>query len=209
MRSAVRIVAVAAIVAASVSCGDKVRQGRSPSYLIINSLQAAQGNNPGKLSGVLFSDVVTMVTQPAPCSTATPCPTIFGDVAVVTFTGAMKDIGTPQNPLQGSSANSITVHSMHISYRRADGRNTPGVDVPFGFDAAATATVYVGGSTTIGFEIVRHAAKEESPLVQLATSATIITTICDITFYGTDQAGNEVSVTGSVQIDFGNFGDAS
>ena len=208
MRSAVRILAVAGIVAASVSCGDVARQGRAPAFLVINSLQAAPGNHPGTLSGHLLSDVVTMVTQPAPCSTATPCPTIFNDVAVVTFTAAMKDVGTPQNPTQGSQYNNITISSLHVSYRRADGRNTPGVDVPFGFDAAATATVYVGGSTTIGFEIVRHVAKEEAPLVQLITSASVITTIADVTFYGKDQAGNDVVVTGSVQIDFGNFGDS-
>jgi hypothetical protein len=28
-----------------------------------------------------------------------------------------------------------------------------------------------------------------------------------VTFYGHDQAGNEVSATGSIQVDFGNFGD--
>ena len=28
-----------------------------------------------------------------------------------------------------------------------------------------------------------------------------------VTFYGTDQTGNDVSVTGTIQIDFGNFGD--
>jgi hypothetical protein len=54
---------------------------------------------------------------------------------------------------------------------------------------------------------VRHAAKEESPLVQLQSSPTIITTIAEVTFYGTDRVGNDVSVTGSIQVDFGNFGD--
>jgi hypothetical protein len=28
-----------------------------------------------------------------------------------------------------------------------------------------------------------------------------------VTFYGHDQAGNEVIATGQIQIDFGNFGD--
>ena len=64
-----------------------------------------------------------------------------------------------------------------------------------------------GGKAEMGFEWVRHAAKEESPLVQLQSSPTIITTIADVTFWGTDQVGNDISVTGSMQIDFGNFGD--
>jgi hypothetical protein len=81
------------------------------------------------------------------------------------------------------------------------------VDVPFPFSGAATATVTVGGTTTIGFEIVRHVAKLESPLVQLENNRDIITTICDVTFYGKDLVGNDITVTGSIQIDFGNFGD--
>ena len=64
-----------------------------------------------------------------------------------------------------------------------------------------------GGTLSLGFELVRHVAKQESPLVQLVTSPTIISTIADITFYGADRVGNEVQVTGSILIDFGNFGD--
>jgi hypothetical protein len=60
---------------------------------------------------------------------------------------------------------------------------------------------------TLSFEIVRDVAKEESPLIQLVHSSTVITTICDVTFYGTDLVGNEIQVTGSITIDFGNFGD--
>jgi hypothetical protein len=30
-----------------------------------------------------------------------------------------------------------------------------------------------------------------------------------VTFYGHDQAGNEVTATGAIQIDFGNYGDFS
>ena len=59
----------------------------------------------------------------------------------------------------------------------------------------------------LGFEIVRHVAKEESPLRPADLSPTIITTIADVTFYGRDQVGNDISVTGSMQVDFGNFGD--
>jgi hypothetical protein len=80
--------------------------------------------------------------------------------------------------------------------------------VPYSFDAAATITVPSNGAATVGFEIVRHVAKEESPLIQLRTSATIINTITEVTFYGRDQVGNEVSATATIQINFGNFGDA-
>ena len=47
----------------------------------------------------------------------------------------------------------------------------------------------------------------ESPLVELGSNAAIITTIAEVTFYGRDQVGNDVTVSGTMQIDFGNFGD--
>ena len=104
--------------------------------------------------------------------------------------------------------NEVTVTRYHVTYRRADGRNTPGVDVPYGFDGAVTVTVPIGAGATVGFELVRHTAKEESPLVQLIGSRTIITTLAEVTFYGKDRVGNDITVSGTIQIDFGNFGDA-
>jgi len=52
-------------------------------------------------------------------------------------------------------------------------------------------------------------AKLEAPLATLRTGETFISTIADVTFYGQDQAGNELSVTGSIGITFGNFADPS
>jgi hypothetical protein len=106
-----------------------------------------------------------------------------------------------------SSNNEVTVTRVHIKYVRADGRNVPGVDVPWEFDAAATGTVTASGTTTIGFQLVRHDAKLESPLIQLQSNGVIITTIAQITLYGRDQVGNDISATGALEIDFGNFGD--
>jgi hypothetical protein len=208
MRSSLRLIGLATIVAASVSCGDVVRQGRSPVFLVIDSLRAAQGNTPGTLSGFLTSDVVTLVTTPAPCTTTSPCQTIFNDVGSAQLRVSLKDIGTPTSPATPTSNNDVTITRIHINYRRADGRNTPGIDVPYPFDAAATVTVPSNGTAIVGFEIVRHVAKEESPLIQLRTSPTIINTITEVTFYGRDQAGNEISATATIQINFGNFGDA-
>ena len=83
----------------------------------------------------------------------------------------------------------------------------PGVDVPYAFDGAVTATIAAGGTGSTGFELVRHVAKGESPLVQLIESPNTISTIADVTFYGSDQVGNDVSATGSMLVEFGNFGD--
>jgi hypothetical protein len=50
-------------------------------------------------------------------------------------------------------------------------------------------------------------AKLEAPLRALVASAVSISTVAEVTFYGRDQAGNDVSVTGFIEITFGNFGD--
>lgn len=197
---------VAGLVLASTACGDVVREGRAPVFLVIDLLQAARGGT-GTFSGTLQSDVLTLVTSPAPCSVTTPCPTVYSDPGQVTLRISPKDIGTPGAPAAPSTNNEVTISRYRVRYRRSDGRNTQGVDVPHAFDGASTGTVPVGGTLTLGFELVRHVAKQEPPLAQLASNPTIITTIADVTFYGRDQVGNQLNVTGSIQIDFGNFAD--
>ena len=196
---------IAVLIASTVSCGDVVRDGSSPVFLTVDSLLGSRGGpQAGAPSGFLISDVITNVISPAPCSTDTPCPTIFGDAGTVTLRSSARNIVTPSAP---TSNNDVTITRVRVEYFRADGRNTPGVDVPYPFDGAVTATVPGGGTATIGFELVRNVAKQESPLIQLRGSPNIITAIARVTFYGQDRTGNQVSVGGQIQIDFGNFGD--
>lgn len=203
-----RLFAGAALAAASVSCGDVVREGRSPVFLVIDSLQGIRGgSSAGAPAGFLLSDVITNVTSPAPCSATSPCPTIFNDSAQVILRAPLKNVGSPAAPTAPTTNNEVTITRIRVDYVRADGRNTPGVDVPYGFESAATGTVPASGTLLLSFEIVRHAAKQESPLVQLINSPTVITTIGRVTFYGKDRVGNDVTATGQMQIDFGNFGD--
>jgi hypothetical protein len=198
-----RLVVFLGLVAATSACGDVARAGRSPVYLVIDSLQAAQGNRPATLGTGLTSDVITNVITPAPCSATTPCPTVFNDIGSVALRLAAKDVSVAP-----TTNNQVTITRYHVSYKRADGRNTPGLDVPYGFDGAVTGTVPPTGTATIGFELVRSVAKSEAPLVQLVSNfGVLINTIADVTFYGTDQVGNDISVTGSISIEFGNFGD--
>jgi hypothetical protein len=190
------------------SCGDVARQGRSPMFLVIDSLTAVRGGGKDTTaSNVLLSDVITNVTTPAPCTATAPCPTIFDDMGSVTLRLSPKDVGTTGIGNTPSTNNQVTINRYHVTYRRTDGRNTPGADVPYAWEGAATGTIPATGTATLGFEVVRHVAKEEAPLVQLKSSSTVITTIADVTFYGRDQVGNDISVTGSIQIDFANFGD--
>ena len=203
-----RLIGLAALVAASISCGDAVRDGSSPVYLVIDAMLGIRGAvTPGTPSASLASDVITNVTSPPPCTPASPCPTIFGDSGTVVLRAPLKNIGSTAAPTTPTTNNQVTITRYHVEYVRADGRNTPGIDVPYAFDGAATGTIPANGLLTLGFTLVRNAAKEESPLVQLVSSSNLISVIGRVTFYGQDRTGNAVSVTGEIFITFGNFGD--
>jgi hypothetical protein len=207
MRNVIRLVVLVAASAAAASCGDVVRQGSSPVYLVIDQMQGIRGGpTTGQAASTLISDVITNVTQPAPCSTASPCPMIFGDSGAVTLRAPLKDIGS-NNQLAPTTNNEVTITQYHVRFIRSDGRNVEGVDVPFAFDGAVTGTVPAGGTLTIGFELVRNVAKQESPLAQLRVSPNVINAIAEVTFYGRDRVGNSISATGQIGVEFGNFGD--
>ena len=198
--------AVAAIVVTNVSCGKVARTGRGSSFLVIDSLQGIRGGASGaQAASTLISDVITNVTTPAPCSVAAPCPTVFGDSGQASMHVVMKDAGGAA-PTTPTALQDITITRYRVEYSRADGRNTPGVDVPQPFDGAVVQTITPGGNS-FGFSLVRVQGKSEPPLVLLRAGGNTITQFAKVTFYGTDQTGAEVSVSGTIQIDFGNFGD--
>jgi hypothetical protein len=199
-----RLLAAIVLVAASAACGDVIRQGKAPVVIVVDSFKGAPGGGfgAGTFTDTLRSDVVVNTISPAPCSPAAPCATVYDDSGQVTMRLVPKDL-----TIEPTSNNQVTITRYHVSFRRADGRNTQGVDVPFGFDGAVTGTIPPTGTLTLSFELVRHVAKAESPLAQLKTSPNIINTIADVTFYGTDLVGNAVTAAASMSIEFGNFGD--
>jgi hypothetical protein len=195
-----RIAAAAVAALASASCGEVARTGQSPAYLIIVAIEAASGAEPDELGTTLLSDVQTIVDD---------VPTVFNDLGEVTFRLGLKNPGLPTGSLAPSELNAVTINRYRVVFRRADGRNTPGVDVPYAFDGAFTMTVPAEGTSTGGFDLVRHQAKFEPPLRNLIGlgGRVLISTIAEITFYGRDQAGNEVMATGNISVNFGDFGD--
>jgi hypothetical protein len=199
-----RLLAAIVLVAATSACGDVIRQGKAPVVIVVDSFKGAPGGGfgAGTFTDNLRSDVIVNAISPAPCTAAAPCATVYDDSGQVTMHLAPKDIA-----IEPTSNNQVTITRYHVSFRRADGRNTQGVDVPFGFDGAVTGTIPPTGTLTLAFELVRHVAKGESPLAQLRTSPNIINTIADVTFYGTDLVGNAVTAAASMSIEFGNFGD--
>jgi hypothetical protein len=194
-RAAARCAAAAALAAPLASCTVGQTAGVSPAYLIIENLGGASGAEPTAFSNSLQSDVLTNGG-------------IFQDPGQVLFRLALKDPGTTDSPTVPTPANFITVTRYQVRYLRTDGRNTPGVDVPYPFEGAMTATVGDAGATAT-LVLVRVQAKVEAPLAALRQlgGAVAISTIAEVTFYGKDQAGRDVSVVGNILVTFADWAD--
>jgi hypothetical protein len=175
------------------SCSKLIRTGQSPAYLIVNSLQAAPGASPGSLGSTLASDVITVVNG---------TPTVFADIGQASLQLQLKDEGSGSGP---SAVNAITITQYHVKFIRSDGRNVQGVDVPFEFDGAVTQTIASSG--TVSFTLVRNQSKEEAPLRALRSGGAPITTVAEVTFFGHDQNGRDVTVSGRIEVSFANWGD--
>ena len=176
-------------------CTSQQTAGESAAYLRIDSLFAAPGSEPSKFGGVLASDVQTNGG-------------ILADHGQVTVRTVMKDPGAAENPNLPSSTNLITIYRYRVRFLRSDGRNQQGVDVPYDFDGALTFTA-LGSGATGDFTLVRVQSKLEAPLMALRNlgGAVAISTVAEITFYGRDQAGREVSVSGTISVNFADWAD--
>jgi len=192
----VRPVALAGLTLAALgvsACGSATaREGQASSYLTILNLEAT-ATGEEEWEHVLASDVQTNGG-------------VIEDDGRVRMTAAMRDVTSSTGP---STNNLITVNRYRVIYRRSDGRNTPGVDVPYPFDGAVTFTVGPGDEQTVPFNLVRVQAKLESPLMNLRGlgGRVVISTLADVTFYGRDQVGREVSVTGTIGVNFADWAD--
>jgi hypothetical protein len=125
------------------------------------------------------------------CSISTPPGT---EVGTATLGVSMKDANLTPGP-----NNLVTITRYHVDYSRADGRNVPGVDVPHPFDGVTTASI--AGTGPVVFDLIRQVAKKELPLSQI-TGSNVVSTIAEITFFGQDLVGNDVSASGTLLINF-------
>jgi len=204
LSTAGRLAGAAACVISLASCGSEMlRTGRGPMFLQIDNMSATAGGGSSSAAGFLLSDVQVLVDETVNGVT-TKVPAIFNDSATATIRSVEKN---PDGTVTVIAA--ITLTRYHVEFRRTDGRNTPGVDVPYGFDGGLGITIGPGNQVQVPFEIVRHQSKLEPPLKNLVAGGGLgfISTIAEVTFYGRDQNGNEVSVTGRIDVQFGDFGD--
>jgi hypothetical protein len=194
----------AACLVSTASCGGELlRTGRAPVYLVVMNMQASNGQSAATFTSFLLSDVQVLIEETINGATVR-VPTIFNDNVQASIRVDAKNQSVETTPI-----NAVTITRYRVNFRRSDGRNTPGVDVPYGFDGAVSTTIDAGDTGTVSFELVRHQAKLEPPLRNLVGLGGLgfISTIAEVTFYGRDQNGNEVIAIGSIDVQFGDFGD--
>lgn len=196
-RVGARVLVLVGCAASFGSCiNDKITASRSSVSLVIERIGAARGGfDEDPIPTLLQSDVLTNGS-------------VFEDIARVTTRLSFKDPGTSENPSAPTSANFVTIDRYRVTYTRSDGRNTPGVDVPYPWDGAMTVTT-VSGIQSAEFTLVRGSAKLEPPLIGLRNlgGQLIINTIATITFSGFDQTGAEVVAVGTIGINFADWAD--
>jgi hypothetical protein len=187
-------------------CGDLARTGNAPVWVIVSRLEGASGANPTTFSGVLYSDVETIIERTSD-GVSTAVPTVLPDAGQAELRLAFRDPAAATAPTDHAS---VTITRYRVAYRRTDGRNAPGRDVPYAFEGAATRTIDANAPALVGLELVRVQAKQEPPLRSLrgGGGALAISAIADVTFYGRDMSGHDVSATASISIVFADWADA-
>jgi hypothetical protein len=188
--------AASALVLAAVltGCGTPSNQSDTSSYLILRSLTATPG---GSTTGSGDSGSSGSTGTPTLASDVLTLGVTYADTAEASFQLAFKDPGTAPTPV-----NFITIQRYHVQYLSNDGQQ-----VPAAFDGSASFTV-TGTVTSSGpFILVPASAKSVAPLLQLAgTGGTkSIPATAQVTFYGADQNGKAISITGSIGVTFGDW----
>jgi hypothetical protein len=198
-RSLVFKAAVLAAVAAAMTataCNSIENKTLSNTLLVVETLTGLDlGGKEANFtqSDVLFTD------------SATGTITVRDDVAKATLSARSLEA----NPTLGvSQFYDVQLEKYVVSYSRSDGKNTPGVDVPYSYEQSVSMLIGVGKMTTVTIFIVRASAKQEPPLSNLllpTTRGEVLYTTARVDFYGHDLAGKTVKATGYLPVEFADF----
>jgi hypothetical protein len=205
------LVVILAIGLFTYACSTKVEENnRSASLLTVESVTGEQANPTGGFteSTPLLSD--TCDNDNAQSQLPENC-TVFNDNADILFSNDFLQIGGGDGSSPTTSfLNDIIVTQYRVDYFRPNGRNNPGVDVPFGIDGSMNIRIAVNSTGTGSIIIVRHEAKREAPLAELdeGGSEGVLTANAQMKFFGRDLAGRNVTATGFLEIHFANYGES-
>jgi len=193
MKKALRLAVILSAFLALYSCNPVEDDSRSASMLLVDNILGTDADD--KSGNFLQSDVVLTT----------------GSVRADSATATLRVITVDPKPLLGISPyNDIVVTRYLVSYSRTDGKNVPGVDVPYPFEGSMSTVVKAGSTASISFVIVREVAKMEPPLVRLVDvgAEQVLTCTAKVEFYGNDTTGRTVKATGYLTIYFANYADS-
>jgi len=175
------------------NCNPIEDKTQSASLLTVLSIQGV--DSLGNQTDYLNSDVVTVDATTGVSTTA-------ADSAV-----ALLKISTlAPNPIGGTSQyEDVTLDRYVVSYSQPNGAAREGIDVPYSFEAMLSRTIPINSQDSLTFIVVRAAAKQEPPLIQLVNSGGVLQCTAKIVFYGHDQANKTVTATGYLTIFFSNY----
>jgi hypothetical protein len=214
MKSVKLVLIAVAGLAAGGCTPDWATDNETPFILEIAGIEGANTESSGQ-GGEIRSDVLTNGS-------------VFNDDAVVAVNVFRKnnnvDLGT-------SPVEHVYLDRYEVVFFRTDGRNIEGVDVPYRITGPLgnlrfhTAGPGGGGEVqqTVNITVVRHTAKLEPPLSNLANifaanpgdptsplqlpGQGLITTVAEITIHGHTVQGDGLQARGRVQVTFGDFAD--
>lgn len=200
LKTLFKILAILPVIILYISCNPLSNDTQSASMLIVENLMGT--DMEGNEGSFLQSDVIFQDPED-PEKTA-----IYADSAAVSLRGRLLDPASLTGP---SHYNDITVTRYIVSYIRADGRNTEGVDVPYSFEGNLSVVVPIDSAKDVTFIIVREVSKLEPPLIGLHEwrDAGVIEATAKVDFYGQDQTGNTIKATGYLTIFFANYANES
>jgi len=193
MTQVMKLLGLAVLAIGLTACNPMENESDSASMLVVERMQ---GNNvKEQVSDYVQSDVIVVKSGAS---------TIVADIGFATMSCRLLN---PASTLGASPWNDIAVTRYVVSYIRTDGRNTPGLDVPYPFEGNLSAVFKVGFSQEIAFVIVREVAKEEAPLLGLRTlgGESVLQVTAKVEFYGHDMANKTVKATGYIPIFFANY----
>jgi hypothetical protein len=192
-----------AVMLVSYACTSVEDSTRTGTLLVVNSVTGFAGGEQGEESTPLLSD--TCDNSDGEPQDPDLC-TVFNDNAEIDF--AVQFLQNPPAP-GGSFINDMVVNRYRVDYIRPNGRNTPGVDVPFGIDGTMNIRVPVNGTANASIVVVRHEAKREPPLsnLDIEPGEGVLTANAQMKFFGQDLAGRTASAIGFLEIHFANYGE--